>query len=234
MEDRSAAERALRLKEVARKKRATAIGTEFEDPTGARFWRREAQDAEEQAADLLTLQEPPEVGVGNEFVPPGGYQGKHHYLVHTLTHPDGVTADASLERLNLAENAGALTTAVDAAETIQAQNSLEKMLAHQMAAAHVASMRLFGRAEKELVRTELQDPRARHEAQLSASRLLNTAARMMSSFQDGMATLHKIRCGGRQVVTVQHVQVSDGGQAVVAGTVNGPTRGQETGGNDEN
>ena len=47
MEDRNAAERALRLKAVARKKRATAIGTEAQDPIGARFWRREAQDAEE-------------------------------------------------------------------------------------------------------------------------------------------------------------------------------------------
>ena len=75
MEDRSAAERALRLKAVARKKRATVIGTEAQDPTGARFWRREAQDAEEDAADLLALQEPPEVGVGNELVPPGGHEG---------------------------------------------------------------------------------------------------------------------------------------------------------------
>ena len=129
---------------------------------------------------------------------------------------------------------GALTNAIDAAETIQAQNSLEKILAHQMAAAHVASMRLFGRAEKELVCTELQGARTRHEAQLSASRLLNSAARLMTSFQDGMATLHKIRCGGRQVVTVQHVQVSDGRQAVVAGTINGPTGGRGTGGGDEN
>ena len=103
-------------------------------------------------------------------------------------------------------------------------------MAHQMAAAHVASMRLFGRAEKELVCTELQGARTRHEAQLSASRLFNTAARLMTSFQDGMATLHKIRCGGRQVVTVQHVQVSDGGQAVVAGNLNDSSRGAGGGG----
>jgi len=41
----------------------------------------------------------------------------------------------------------------------------------------------------------------------------------MGSFQDGLATLHKLRNGGKQVVTVQHVQVKDGGQAVVAGNV---------------
>jgi hypothetical protein len=29
------------------------------------------------------------------------------------------------------------------------------------------------------------------------------------------------RTGGRQVVTVQHVQVAQGGQAIVAGAVNG-------------
>ena len=41
----------------------------------------------------------------------------------------------------------------------------------------------------------------------------------MSAYQTGHATIVKLRQGGRQEVKVihQHVQVSDGGQAVVAG-----------------
>jgi threonine/homoserine efflux transporter RhtA len=42
--------------------------------------------------------------------------------------------------MELADKADALTLGVDAAATIQAENSLEKMLAHQMAAAHTAAM----------------------------------------------------------------------------------------------
>jgi hypothetical protein len=39
----------------------------------------------------------------------------------------------------------------------------------------------------------------------------------MSSFNEAALTLQKLRHGGKQVVVVQHVHVSDGGQAVIAG-----------------
>ena len=42
---------------------------------------------------------------------------------------------------------------------------------------------------------------------------------MMTAFQQGLLTLQRLRTGGQQVVTVQHVQVNEGGQAVVAGKV---------------
>ncbi len=77
---------------------------------------------------------------------------------------------------------------------------------------------------------KFQDAHSKHDTHLSATRLLNTAARLMTSFQDGMTALHRMRRGGRQVVTVQHVQVSDGGQAVVAGTVEPSGRGHKGGG----
>lgn len=56
----------------------------------------------------------------------------------------------------------------------------------------------------------------------------------MTSFQDGAVTLHRLRHGGQQIVTVQHVQVSHGGQAVVAANLNGADRGYGTGGDGEN
>lgn len=225
------ATQALRLKTAAMQKRATADAVADEDPLGARFWRREAEENEAEGAALLELSEPPKVGAGNELVPAGGPDGEHHYLVHTVESPDTVTAKASLDRLNLAENADALALGVDAAATIQAQNSLEKMLAHQMAAAHVSAMRMMERAEQEFARGSSKDTHWRHAAQLSASRLMNSAARMMSSYQDGMMALHRLRSGGKQVVVVQHVHVTDGGQAVVAGKVSGSDRGRKGGGN---
>jgi len=51
------------------------------------------------------------------------------------------------------------------------------------------------------------------------ARLSNAAARMMQVYQEGLLALHKMRTGGKQVVVVQHVQVSDGGQAVITGSV---------------
>jgi hypothetical protein len=50
-------------------------------------------------------------------------------------------------------------------------------------------------------------------------RLVNVAARLMDVYQAGLVTLQRLRTGGRQEVVVQHVQVSAGGQAVVAGTI---------------
>jgi hypothetical protein len=41
----------------------------------------------------------------------------------------------------------------------------------------------------------------------------------MQMCQEGLLTLQKIRTGGKQIVVVQHVQVSDGGQAVITGSV---------------
>ena len=52
-------------------------------------------------------------------------------------------------------------------------------------------------------------------------RLTNAAARLMQAYQEALLTLQKIRTGGKQVVVVQRVEVSGGGQAVIAGSMNG-------------
>jgi hypothetical protein len=44
----------------------------------------------------------------------------------------------------------------------------------------------------------------------------NATARAMAAFNDAALTLQRLRTGGKQVVTVQHVTVKEGGQAVVA------------------
>jgi len=48
--------------------------------------------------------------------------------------------------------------------------------------------------------------------------MANVAARLMEAYQRAALTLLRMRNGGRQVVTVQHVSIS-GGQAIVAGAV---------------
>src|SRR5262245_38051482 len=60
---------------------------------------------------------------------------------------------------------------------------------------------------------------------METCRLATTAARFMSMFQEGLLTLAKLRTGGKQTVVVQHVYVTEGGQAVVAGdlTTGGPS-----------
>jgi hypothetical protein len=66
----------------------------------------------------------------------------------------------------------------------------------------------------------------RERANIQTTRLAGALGRMSASFQQGMRTLQRLRSGGRQVVTVQHVQVNEGGQALVAGQMGrGPRRG---------
>ena len=56
-------------------------------------------------------------------------------------------------------------------------------------------------------------------ANLRVTRLAGAASRLMVAYQQGLVTLDRLRAGGKQTIIVQHVQVNDGGQAVVAGKV---------------
>ena len=137
----------------------------------------------------------------------------------TVTNPDYVTADASLNRLKLAENAGVLELALDAADTIGAKNSLEKMLAHQMAVLHQQIMKTNLRLEA--MNTLFPHRMPEQQRNVESCRLMGAMARLATAYQSGMLTLQRVRSAGRQTVvvkhTVQHVHVNQGGQAVVAG-----------------
>jgi hypothetical protein len=128
-------------------------------------------------------------------------------FANTIREPNMIGVDASEQRLEAAADAGILEAAVDAAESARAGNSLEKMLCHQMAAAHHAAMKLMARG----IDTRIPP--------VEMARLTNAAARMMDSYQSAFLSLQKIRTGGTQTVVVQHVQVSEGGQAVIAGSM---------------
>src|SRR6266567_3720849 len=165
---------------------------------------------------------PVQIGRGGELAT--GAAMMQPFLDTVRTRPDWLVHDASRERMQLADRAGALTMGLDAVETIQASNSMDKMLAHQLAAAHSLAMRMVAASGEQLTAYKKSGHQYPHRS-IEAARMANTAARLMDAYQRGLLTLERIRNGGRQVVTVQHVAVSAGGQAVVAGTVGGRNRG---------
>jgi hypothetical protein len=152
---------------------------------------------------------PAEIGTGGELIP------TEPELRDTVNNPDYVTVDASRDRLALASGAGVLEMALDASDTVDPKNSLEKMLVHQMAVLHRQMMRLSTRMEDlSIVRSE-----GFQQRNVEVCRLGSTVARLAVAYQAGFLALQRARSGGRQVVTVQHVHVGDGGQAVIAAKI---------------
>jgi hypothetical protein len=187
--------------------------------------------------DQALTEPPPEmtdVAIGGELIPYGD-KGDARVLRNTVESPSYISADASRSRLDLAFKAGALEMGLDLADTIQADNSLEKILAHQLAATHSSAMKMTAQLNECIERMTSYSADERERANIQATRLAGAVARMNASFQQGIATLQRMRSGGRQVVTVQHVQVNEGGQALVAGQVKEGGGGARTpGGRGEN
>jgi hypothetical protein len=59
------------------------------------------------------------------------------------------------------------------------------------------------------------------------TRYINTACRLMDTFQRTMTTMQKLRTGGQQLVTVQHVQVHNAGDSQTLNTGEGRKDGKE-------
>jgi hypothetical protein len=91
---------------------------------------------------------------------------------------------------------------------IEPRDQLEAMLAAQMAAVHIATM-TFARRLAHVDSIAQQD---------SAERAFNKLAR---TFVSQMEALKRYRSGGEQKVTVQHVTVGEGGQAIVGNVTQG-------------
>lgn len=125
-------------------------------------------------------------------------------MVNTLQKPTLAAIDASNHRTELITSIGGSVAAMalDVADTIQADNSIEKMLAHQMAAIHDAGMRTMQRANV------TQDIAL-------AARLLNSASRCFDTFQRAALAVERLRGKQEQRILVQHVNVGQGGQAVI-------------------
>jgi hypothetical protein len=94
---------------------------------------------------------------------------------------------------------------------IEPRDQIEAMLAAQMAAVHTASM-TFARRLAQVENIPEQD---------STERALNKLTR---TFAAQMSALKEYRSKGEQKMTVQHVHVAEGGQAIV-GNVSAPAPG---------
>ena len=176
----------------------------------------EAKEARERARTLL---EPAGIvveGAGEAVAwdpaPEAEYDPALMVIVNTLERPDSASIAASDGRLRAAKDAGVLESAVDAARSAQASNSLERMLCHQMAAAHFQAMRLLVLSQNDRL------------APADVARYVNASSRLMDGYQSACLVLQKLKTKGQQRVIVQHVHVGDGGQAVVAGSVRGGSR----------
>ncbi|HET7021289.1 MAG TPA: hypothetical protein VFI58_11285 [Xanthobacteraceae bacterium] len=120
---------------------------------------------------------------------PDFYQGILHQLVSAGS--QGAQID---ER--------ALNFMLSVVKGVQPRDQIEAMLAAQMASVHTASMKMAQRLGQ-VENIPQQD---------SAERAFNKLTR---TFVSQMEALKRYRTGGEQKVTVQHVSVSEGGQAIV-------------------
>jgi hypothetical protein len=91
---------------------------------------------------------------------------------------------------------------------INPRDQIEAMLAAQMAATHAATMKSF----RDLA--DAQDLQHRDSAERALNKLMRTFATLVEA-------LKRHRAGGEQTVTVQNVNISEGGQAIVGNVTQG-------------
>lgn len=93
-------------------------------------------------------------------------------------------------------------------EGIAPRDGVERLLAVQMSATHVAMVRSAGRLANA---TTLEQVKAHYSGY----------TKMARTYTAQMEALRKHRNGGKQTVTVQHVNVEGGGQAIVGNVRSG-------------
>ena len=217
-----------RQTDIALEKRREATVTRLcmNDKPNFELDMRIADRLEAEAASIIAINEPPITNMGEVTQPhipdlPGRY-----WIKDTLQDGGMVTEEASISRTDLLQqpNLDISALAIDAAHTVQADNSLEKMLAHQLALMHEMAMKVGNAAMGELGKIQHQTSVGnglRPGAATEFQRLTNSAARLMGTYQQGMLTLQRLRTGGNQTMTVQHVNVGAGGQAVIGNVQTG-------------
>jgi hypothetical protein len=92
---------------------------------------------------------------------------------------------------------------------IEPQDELEGMLSAQMVAVHGMAMEM---ARRVTVEGQLFD---------GANANVNNVTKLMRTFTSQMEALQKYRTKGQKTIQVQHVQVNDGGQAIVGNVKTG-------------
>ena len=121
-------------------------------------------------------------------------------LFETLWLPKGQSQDALDERLQ---------AAIDQVKNIRPTGAIEEMLAVQMIATHEAAMECLRRAAITGQGFAGRDMNLKH------------AAKFLAIYERQVAALDKHRGKGQQSVTVKHVHVGEGGQAIVGNVTHG-------------
>src|SRR5687768_6467007 len=113
---------------------------------------------------------------------------------------------------NAARSTRGHSTSFSQSSRTSSRDQIEAMLASQMAAVHIAAM-TFARRLANVDTISQQD-----SAERAFTKLLRTFATQMEA-------LKRYRTGGEQKVTVQHVSVGEGGQAIVGNVNQAPREG---------
>ena len=172
----SPVKRALDLRLDAQRLRALASP----DPIHQAFDLAVANSSEAESEHLLRPSKPLQMGLGGEIIPtvadnlPG--------LELTLREPDLLNLEASKQRSELIERAGVLALGVETANDFVATGSLQKMLCHQLAAAHRRALILLAESEKT------------QDTQTSCLKA-KTAARLINAFGAAALTLQRLQAG---------------------------------------
>ena len=109
---------------------------------------------------------------------------------------------ANIAEFGIVKGESAMNFVLSLVKSIEPRGQIEVLLGMQMAAVHMHSMRtakLLG-CSTSLEQTDTME---------------KTFNKLTRSFTSQMEALRKYRTGGEQKVTVQHVHVNEGGQAVV-------------------
>ncbi len=165
-----------------------------------RFPTQEEADAEEDSPDtVVTVKAPKSFTCWADV---GGSENEdfnkimlNQAATAIFVHPDAETHLATIQAV-LAGMVG-----------IGPRDETEGMLAAQMVAVHIAAMECFRRAAIPGQTLDGRDSALRH------------AAKLTRTYTAQMEALNRYRGKGQQKMTVEHVHVHDGGQAIV-GTVN--------------
>jgi len=187
----SPVKRALDLKFDAQKLRSVASP----DPIRQAFDLAVASASEAESEHLLRPSNPLQMGLGGEVIPtvannlPG--------LELTLREPNLLNLEASKQRSDLIERAGVLALGIETANDSVATGSLQKMLCHQLAAAHRRALILLAESEK------TQDVQTSCLKAKTAARLINAfgaAALTLQRLQTGVgANIHQLQINGHVI-----------------------------------
>ncbi|MBC8318993.1 MAG: hypothetical protein H8E41_13935 [Desulfobulbaceae bacterium] len=199
---------------AAQKRQDAQAAEEKGDMRQASLDLKEAKRLQDEADIYLESEQRAEIAVGNEALPQQttGIEGHQAFCLRaTLNNPSQINLDASQRRMELADNANVLPLALDMAETVDAENSIEKAICHQMAMLHDMSMKVAKEAMEE------------HDT-VEKGRLINATTKLINTFQQGVAVLQKLKMNGQQTMVVQHQHINidnQNGQTLVTGNVEG-------------